>query len=154
AQNNDAYWDFAGYVHNNQKEIRGADQPLEKQLAALDASALDAGKKYKMDVPKLQACVKAQDDKAVQASAKYGEQALGIDATPTIYINGTKLDGAVPADELRAALNTALHDAGVPVPEIKGEAKPAASSAAPSPPGAKDAKSAEKPAAADPPKSR
>src|SRR5947207_1704419 len=159
AQSNDAYWDYAGYVHSNQKEIRGADQPLAKQLAALDASALDAGKKYKMDLPKLQACVKAQDDKAVQASAKYGEQALGIDATPTIYINGTKLDGAVPADELRSALNNALHEAGVPAPEIKSEAKPAASSTA-APPGlvapadAKDARSAEKPAATDPPKSR
>ena len=90
----------------------------------------------------------------LEVAGVIGEQALGIDATPTIYINGTKLDGAVPADELRAALNTALHDAGVPVPEIKGEAKPAAGSAAPSPPGTKDAKSAEKPAAADPPKSR
>ena len=159
AQSNDAYWDYAGYVHSNQKEIRGADQPLEKQLAALDASALDAGKKYKMDLPKLQACVKAQDDKAVQASAKYGEQALGIDATPTIYINGTKLDGAVPADELRSALNNALHEAGVAAPEIKSEAKPAASSPAappgvPTPAAAKDARPAEKPAASDPPKSR
>ena len=154
AQSNDAYWDFAGYVHNNQKQIKGANQPLEKQFAALDASALDAGKKYNMDLPKLQACVKTQDDKAVQASAKYGEQALGIDATPTLYINGTKLDGAVPADELRATLNSALKDAGVPVPENKSEAKPSASAApATSPPTAKDAKPAEKPAASDPPKS-
>jgi len=36
--------------------------------------------------------------------------------TPTLFINGQKIDGAVPISELRAALDTALRDAGQPVP--------------------------------------
>jgi predicted DsbA family dithiol-disulfide isomerase len=41
---------------------------------------------------------------------------LGVSATPTLFINGQKIDGAVPISELRAALDTALRDAGQPVP--------------------------------------
>jgi hypothetical protein len=42
-----------------------------------------------------------------------------VDATPTMFINGQKLDGAVPADEVRLALDQALKDAGVAPPEHK-----------------------------------
>ena len=118
-QNNDAYWDFADYVHGNQGAIRGDNRPLSDQFATLDHSTLDYGKKHNLDGAKLDACVKAQDSSAVMASSKYGEKALGIDATPTIFINGARFDGAMPADDLRAALNTALHDAGVSPPAGK-----------------------------------
>ena len=121
-QNNDAYWDFADFVHGNQAAIKGENRPLPDQFGALDHSALDYGKKHNLDGAKLDACVKAQDSSAVMASSKYGERALGIDATPTIFINGTRFDGAVPAEELRAALNTALQDAGVAVPAGKSGA--------------------------------
>jgi hypothetical protein len=33
-----------------------------------------------------------------------------------MFINGQKVDGAVPLPELRAAFDRALKDAGVPVP--------------------------------------
>jgi hypothetical protein len=36
-----------------------------------------------------------------------------------MFINGQKLDGAVPADEVRLALDQALKDAGVAPPEHK-----------------------------------
>jgi hypothetical protein len=39
-----------------------------------------------------------------------------VNATPTLFINGQKIDGAVPASEIRAALDNALKDAGQPVP--------------------------------------
>ena len=42
--------------------------------------------------------------------------ALGVNATPTLFINGQKIDGAVPISEVRAALDSALRDAGQPVP--------------------------------------
>ena len=119
AQSNDAYWDFADYVHGNQAAIRGENRPLPDQFAALDHSALDYGKKHNLDSSKLDSCVKAQDSSAVMASSRYGERALGIDATPTIFINGSRYDGAVPEDDLREALNTALKDAGVTPPPSK-----------------------------------
>jgi protein-disulfide isomerase len=74
--------------------------------------------KHNLDVPKLQACVKAQDEKAVRASMREGDT-VGVDATPTMFVNGQKLDGAVPAEAVRLALDQALKDAGVAPPEHK-----------------------------------
>ena len=113
AQNNDAYWDFADYVHANQKEIGGGDgSDMKKQLANLDRLTLEQGQKHKVDLPKLQACVKAQKDDAVQASVREGNL-IGVNATPTLFINGEKMDGAVSPSELRAMLDRAFRDAGV-----------------------------------------
>src|ERR1700751_1587265 len=67
AQNNDAYWDYADYLHNNQHAIND-EKGREGQLAELDKLATLQAQKSNLDLPKLQACVKAQDEKAVRAS--------------------------------------------------------------------------------------
>ncbi len=117
AQSADAYWDYADYLHNNQRVVSAAKGP-QGQNEELDKQAQLQGQKHKLDEPKLQACLKAQDDKTVRASMGEGD-ALGVNATPTLFVNGQKLDGAVPADEVRAALDRALKDAGVAPPERK-----------------------------------
>jgi protein-disulfide isomerase len=114
-QNGDAYWDYADYLHGNQHAIGGG---REGQNAELDKLATLQAQKHSLDVPKLQACVKAQDEKAVRASMREGDS-LGVDATPTMFVNGQKLDGAVPEDEVRLALDRALQDAGVAPPVHK-----------------------------------
>jgi protein-disulfide isomerase len=114
SQNNDAYWQFADYLHSNQKEISG-EKGHEAQFSALDAAALKQGQDLKLDAPKLQACIKAQDETAVKASMHEGDS-LGIEATPTMFVNGEKIDGALPIDEVRAVLDRALQQAGVAVP--------------------------------------
>jgi protein-disulfide isomerase len=120
AQNNDAYWDYADYLHGNQHAI--SDQKgQDGRNAELDKLATLQAQKHNLDVPKLEACVKAQDEKAVRASMKEGD-ALGVDATPTMFVNGQKLDGAVPAEDVRLALDQALTDAGVTPPEHKNDA--------------------------------
>jgi protein-disulfide isomerase len=115
AQNNDAFWDFADYIHANQREVSSAKNPDER-LAALDKLALLQAEKHNLDTAKLQSCTKAQDETAVKASMKEGDE-IGVSATPTMFINGEKIDGAVPPSEIRAALDRALRDAGQPVPE-------------------------------------
>ena len=117
AQNSDAYWDYADYLHGNQHAI-GAQKGRDGQNAELDRLAILQAQKHNLDVASLQACVKAQDEKAVRASMHEGEN-VGVEATPTMFVNGQKLDGAVPADELRIALDQALKDAGVAPPEHK-----------------------------------
>jgi protein-disulfide isomerase len=114
AQNGTAFWEFADYVHANQKGI-SAGQDLQKSKAELDRIALDTGKKYNADMTKLQACIKDQPDKQLKASMAEGES-LGLNATPTMFINGQKLEGAVDADEVRAMLNAQLLAAGVQPP--------------------------------------
>ncbi len=117
-QSSGAFWDFADTVHYNGKQIQGEKRPLEAQIAELDRVTMDIGKRHDVDMTKLEACVKAQNQDTVQASVKEAE-ALGVTGTPAIFINGIKLDGAVPASELRATLDQALRDAGEKVPETK-----------------------------------
>jgi protein-disulfide isomerase len=124
AQNNDAYWDFADYIHSNQREISNEKTPAAR-LEALDRLTMLQGQKHSLDTVKLQSCIKAQDESAVKASMKEAE-GIGVEATPTLFINGEKIDGAVPPNELRAALDRALKDARLPIPDHAATSVPAA----------------------------
>ena len=110
AQNQDAYWAFADYIHANQKEVN-SEKSHDSQFAALDRIATEQGQKHNLDGTKLQACIKAQQDENVKASVHEGE-ALGVEATPTMFINGEKVDGALPVSEIRDILDRALVQAG------------------------------------------
>jgi protein-disulfide isomerase len=123
AQSNDAYWDFADYIHGNQHQV-SSEKTREAEFAALDRLTTEQGQKHNLDQTKLQSCIKAQNDDAIKASVKEGES-VGVSATPTLFINGQEMDGALPVGDVRAALDNALQQAGVPVP-----AHPAASTAA------------------------
>ena len=114
AQNTDAYWDFADYIHANKKDVDN-EKTSGARLEAIDKMTMLQGQKHNVDVAKLQSCVKAQNEDAVRASMKEAD-GIGVNATPTLFINGIKIDGAVPVNELRAALDNALRDAGQPVP--------------------------------------
>lgn len=115
AQNADAYWDFADYIHANQHEVSNEKTP-EARFAALDRLTMLQGQKHNVDTIKLQSCIRAQNDSAVKASMKEAD-GIGVEATPTLFVNGEKIDGAVPPSELRAALDRALKDANLPVPD-------------------------------------
>jgi protein-disulfide isomerase len=114
AQNGDAYWDFADYIHANQHEVSNEKTPGAR-FEALDKLTTLQGQKHNLDLVKLQSCIKAQDESAVKASMKQAES-VGVEATPTLFINGEKIDGAVPIGDVRAALDRALKDANLPVP--------------------------------------
>jgi protein-disulfide isomerase len=116
AQSADAYWDYADTLHGNQDAIKAKGH--DGWNAELDRLAGAQGQRHNLDVAKLQVCVKAQDEKAVRASIREGD-IVGVEATPTMFVNGQKLDGAVPPDEVRLALDQALKDAGVAPPEHK-----------------------------------
>jgi len=62
----------------------------------------------------------------VKASSKEGDT-LGVDSTPTIFINGEKISGAAPVQAMLPIVNRALRSAGVAVPyaaETPDPAKP------------------------------
>jgi protein-disulfide isomerase len=123
SENNDAYWDFADYIHANQSEVN-SEKTRSSQFDALDRIAVQNGKKYNVDSNKLQACIKAQNDTAVKASIKEGDS-LGMSATPTIFVNGQEVDGALPASEVRNIFDKALEQAGIaPPPRAGGTAAP------------------------------
>src|SRR5215472_13718107 len=55
AQNNDAYWDYADYLHANQNVING-EQGKDAQIGLLDRTALLQGQQHNLDSVKLIAC--------------------------------------------------------------------------------------------------
>jgi protein-disulfide isomerase len=106
-QNAPAYWDFADYIHANQKLMAGKSRA--DAFLNLDNVAKEQVQKHQLDADKLQACIQKQDETAVRASMSEGDT-LGVDSTPTLFINGERFTGAVPESELRAALERALAD--------------------------------------------
>jgi protein-disulfide isomerase len=117
ALNNDSYWAFADYVHANQKAIDGPDRrAVDAQKARLDGIARQIGTEHKLDMEKLNACIEKSDATAVMASAEEGN-AVGVESTPTLFVNGEKLVGAVPPAALKRVIDKALTAAGVTPPE-------------------------------------
>jgi len=123
-ENSAAYWALADYLHANQHAINGSQQNLPASFAEIDRQTMDFGKQNGADLPRLQACLKAQSDAVVKASMAEGDK-LGVSATPTVFINGERLEGALDADAVKMALNRQLLAAGV---------QPPAAPAAPVPP--------------------
>jgi protein-disulfide isomerase len=115
AQNSDAYWDFADYIHANKQEV-DSEKTTGARFAVLDKFTMLQGQKHNLDADKLQACVKAQKEDAVRASMQEADD-LGVNGTPALFINGQKIDGVVPVSQVRAALDAALRDAGEAVPQ-------------------------------------
>ena len=127
SENSDAFWDFADFIHHNQSMVN-SEQGRDKQFAALDRITLAEGGKFKVDPGKLETCMKAQKPDAVMASLKEGES-LGIDGTPTMFVNGQMVNGALSADEFRTLLDKALKEAGVTPPQHPEPAPKSAASA-------------------------
>ncbi len=108
-QNNQAYWDFADQVHASQKDVAGRNRA--EVMANLDKMVMGLADKHHLDSAKVQACIQKGDESSVRASIDEGDK-LGVDSTPTLFINGERFTGAIPEQELRAVLDRALTDSG------------------------------------------
>jgi protein-disulfide isomerase len=110
-QSPDGYWKLVDYIHLHAAGLGGDAKSLEKANSELDSLTIDEGKRQKVDTVALTACVTKQDDTAVKASLKEGET-LGVEATPAVFINGEKLDGAQPMEYVYRMVDDALKAAG------------------------------------------
>jgi protein-disulfide isomerase len=134
AQSGDGYWKLVDYVHAHAAELGGDEKSLQKAQATLDALTLEEGKRQHADETALKACIAKQDNTVVEASKKEAT-ALGVDATPSLFINGERLDGAVPMEYVYRAIDRALVAAGQTPPPP--ETAPASKTAAPTTPAVK-----------------
>jgi protein-disulfide isomerase len=110
-QNGQAFWDFADHAHANGRQISGEKRPVDAQIAAVDHIAIDIGNKDHLDAAALAQCIKEQPSKDLENSVKEAES-LGVNATPFLFVNGQKVEGAIPAAEFKAILDQALRDVG------------------------------------------
>ena len=126
AQSGPVYWSYVDYLHSHVDEISGDGRDLKKSFASLDRIAGQEGTLGKLNEDQLNACIAKQDETQVRASGKEAD-ALGIDGTPAVFVDGERINGgAVPEDELWAAIDRAL--------VAEGEQPPASPSAqAPAP---------------------
>ena len=122
-QNREAYWSFADYAHANQQQITGSGESrnIMEMTARLDKIVLDTGKNFNLDAVRLQGCISAQKTERVQASLNEAN-ALGVDSTPTLFINGERVIGAHPQEEVRQVIDRALAAAGeAPPPQLASD---------------------------------
>ncbi len=125
AQSTAGYWALVDHIHAHASELGGEEKSLAKANTTLDTLAHEEGERQKIDMTALSACVAKQDDKAVSASLKQGE-ALGVDSTPALFINGEKLEGAYPIEDVYRMIDGALVAQGkTPPPPLMKPSLPA-----------------------------
>ena len=124
------YWNLIDYIHSHADEIGGTEKTVTKANEMLDGLAREEGKKQKIDETKLAACIAKQDSASIKQSMKEAES-LGVEATPALFINGEKLEGAQPLEYVYRMIDGALVAAGQTPPPPS----PAAPAPAPAKPG-------------------
>ena len=100
---NAAYWKYHEAVFKAQKEIQ-PDSASDKLLAI----AKDAG----ADPAKVKACVEAGETKALIDTTLAEAEAVGVNSTPTFFINGKRLSGAQSLEAFKAIIDPELAKAG------------------------------------------
>lgn len=118
-QNSDTYWNYVDYLHRHVDQIAGDAQDIKKSFAELDRIARDEGAVSSLDGPKLELCIAKQDENAVRSSMAQAA-ALGIHQVPTLYVNGERVDGVFPKNQIWAVIDRALTSTGeMPPPTTK-----------------------------------
>jgi protein-disulfide isomerase len=128
AQSGDVYWTYVDYLHNHGDEINGQDRNSVKSFEALDRIARQEAALGKLDAARLDACLAKQDETQVRASLKEA-LALGLEGAPALFVNGERIPGAVPEDQLWLVIDRALRAAGEQPPVAAPAAPPQAAGA-------------------------
>jgi len=124
AQSAVGYWNLVDYIHAHAAEMGGDEKILAKANDTLDSLSRDEGKRQKLNADVLNACLKKQDDSAIKASMKLGES-LGVDSTPALFINGEKVEGALPLEYVYRMIDSALIASGQTPPPPPAAPAPA-----------------------------
>ena len=139
------YWTLVDQIHAHASDISATaqngtgptpnDQDMKKALdrvyGMLDTMTLKQGEADHIDLSKLNVCMKLQDTKAINASVKLAES-FNLQSTPVLFINGAKIDGAVPIELIFDEIDMALVAEGQkPPPPYMAPAPAAAPTPAP-----------------------
>lgn len=121
-QNGSAYWGYVDYLHAHGQDVTGEDRDPKKSFGTLDKIAREQGKIFSLDATKLDACLAKQDESVVKTSMNEAE-ALGVEGTPYLFIDGEHIDGAQPVEQVWTVIDRALRAAGVePPPPVSAPA--------------------------------
>ena len=132
AQNGTVYWNYVDYLHAHGDEITGQNPNLKRSFDELDRLARDEGTVSTLNATQLDACIAKQDETNVRKSLAEAD-ALGLQGAPALFVNGERIDGAVPEPQVWAVIDRALRAAGETPPPPPAPQPPSAST--PSAPG-------------------
>jgi len=121
AQGSQEYWTYVDYIHSHGQEVTGEDRSLAKSFDALNRIARQLATLDKLDSSMLDACMARQDETPVRNSMKIAES-LKIEGAPALFVEGERISGALPLDEVWMVIDRALRAAGVEPPAAPAEA--------------------------------
>lgn len=99
-QSEEAFWKFHDWIFAHQLEIQPAN--LVPKVLEFAASSKD------LDVLQLQRCIEGRQTQADIDRALTEARQLGLNSTPTLFINGRKITGAISWDTLRRVIEVEL----------------------------------------------
>lgn len=123
AQSGDVYWTYVDYLHSHGEEVTGDSRDLNKSYATLDRIARQEATLGKLDSAKLDGCLAKQDQSEVNASLKEATS-LGLDGAPALFVNGERINGAVPEEQVWMAIDRALRAEGEQPPAAPAPTQP------------------------------
>jgi len=100
---NDAYWKYHSKVFSNVSEVPN-DSPTEKLLSF----AKDAG----ADEAKVKGCVENEETQEIVDATLEEAESIGVNSTPTFFVNGRRLSGAQPLDAFKGLIEPELQKGG------------------------------------------
>lgn len=95
------FWAFHDYMYQHQPD------ESDTSMYTVDNLSQIAGN-LGMDSSQFQSCLSSNQDKDKAAKDLSDGQAAGVSGTPTTFVNGIAIVGAVPYSQLKAAIDNAL----------------------------------------------
>ena len=126
-QNTQDYWTYVDYIHSHGQEVSGEDRSSAKSFDALNRIARQQGTIDKLDTSALDACISRQDETPIRNSMKIADS-LHVEGAPALFVEGERIGGALPEEQLWIVIDRALRSAGIEPPAAPGQpaaAKPA-----------------------------
>lgn len=98
-QSPQAFWMLYDHLFRNQREITAENLPGKALAVVLEARGNEAA---------FRDCFEAKSGMAQLKAELQEAAAVGVRSTPTFFIDGRKLEGALPYEELKTAIDQAL----------------------------------------------
>jgi protein-disulfide isomerase len=112
-----AYWEAVDKIHRVASDLGGLERTLAKANEEIDTIVLGIAKQRQLDSSAMAACVAKQDGSVIKQSQVEAET-LGVVRTPTLFINGAKIEGAVPLPFLFQMIDDSLRSQGIQPPAV------------------------------------
>lgn len=98
AAEQDSFWPMHDMLYSLQREWSGAGDPRAKFV--------EYARRMALDVPGFESCLDAdRHHETVRHNTRVAQQ-LQIRGTPTFFVNGARIQGAVPLEQMRAILGS------------------------------------------------